>query len=78
MVQDEVNQAEWRNQTNWSGPAWFSVYFSKKDSRTWVPKRIPAMGWTINLGRPAGVFWLAGVVVGLPAAIIVAMMALRP
>ena len=50
---------------NWSGPKWLSVYFSKRDSRTLVPKQIRAMGGTLNLGKTAGVFCLIGVVVGL-------------
>jgi hypothetical protein len=49
----------------------FCVYFSHKDSRTWVPKRIPWMGYTLNLGKPAGVAWLIGFLVGIPAFIII-------
>jgi hypothetical protein len=37
--QKEINQAEWNNPDNWS----VGFYFSKKDSRTWVPKSI--RGW---------------------------------
>jgi uncharacterized membrane protein len=32
------------------------LYFSKRDSRLWVPKRLPYLGWTINLGHP-GFVW---------------------
>ena len=71
MAQDEINQQEWHNPDNWSGPKWLSVYFSKKDSRTWVPKQIPSMGWTINLGKTAGVCWLMGVIIGIPLLIII-------
>ena len=74
MNQDEINQAEWHNPDNWSGHKLLSVYFSKKDSRTWVPKQIPAMGWTINLGRPAGLVWLFVVIIGLPSFIIILFM----
>jgi len=42
-IQEEINQAEWENPDNWS-----TIYFSKKDSGTWVPKRNPKHGWTIN------------------------------
>ena len=55
-----------------------SVYFSKRDSRTWVRKQSPNIGWAINLGKTAGVYWLIGFLVGIPtlflviAAIIVA------
>jgi len=71
MDQKELDHAEWANPYNWSGPKWLSVYFSKKDTRTWVPKQIPAMGWTINLGKTAGVLWLVAFLVGLPMLIIV-------
>jgi uncharacterized membrane protein len=70
MNQDELNQSEWHNPANWSGPKWLSLYFSKKDSRTWVPKQIPAMGWTLNLGQSGGVFWMVGFLVGIPLLIV--------
>jgi uncharacterized membrane protein len=67
MNQNEINQAEWENPANWTkGSKLFCVYFSHKDSRTWVPKRIPWMGSTMNLGKPAGVAWLTGFLIGLP------------
>lgn len=72
MDQQKINQAEWANPDNWSGPKWLSVYFSKRDSRVWVPKQWTALGWTVNLGRPAGVAWLVAVIVGLPLVIIIA------
>lgn len=58
MNQREIDEAEWKNPENWSGPGLFVFYFSKRDSRTWVPKSIPWMGWTVNLGKPAGAKWL--------------------
>lgn len=66
MDQKEINLAEWKNPDNWSG----GFYFSKKDSRTWVPKSIPWMGWTLNIGRPAGAYWLLGFLIGLPVFVI--------
>ena len=33
------------------------LHFSKTDTRVWVPKRRPAMGLTLNLGRSAGARW---------------------
>jgi uncharacterized membrane protein len=66
MNQKEINEAEWKNRDNWSGSLWASFYFSKKDSRTWVPKSIPWMGWTLNLGKPAGACWLVFFLAGLP------------
>jgi hypothetical protein len=54
-TQEQVNDREWRNLGNWSGTKWFGVYFCKLDSRLFVPKRsFPGLGWTINLGHPAG------------------------
>jgi hypothetical protein len=66
MFQDAINDAEWVNPDNWSGPEWIAVYFSKKDTRTWVPqKKFPNAGWTQNLGRYSGVCWLYGILFGL-------------
>ena len=63
--QKATNQAEWENPDNWSGPRWISVYFSKKDTRTWVPKQIPWMGWTLNLGNTSGVLHFLLIMIGL-------------
>lgn len=71
MNQNEINQSEWRNPENWSGPKALSVYFSKRDSRTVVPKQLTWMGWTVNLAKTAGAFWLMGVLVGLPLLVII-------
>ncbi len=64
MTQDEINELEWGDCDNWAGPLWLSVYFSKRDSRTLVPKQIRWMGGTINLGSRWGVYWLVGAIVG--------------
>ena len=53
-----LNQNEWKNPVNWSGPIWLAVYFSKNDSRTWVPKRVPWTGVTLNLAHSNAVYWL--------------------
>lgn len=53
----ELNEKEWNNPRNWTA----GIYFSKCDSRVWVPKQIPAMGWTVNLGHRRGVAWMLGV-----------------
>jgi len=50
---DETNQAEWDSPDNWT-----TIYFSKTDSRTWVPKQNPNQGWTINFGSPKGARWI--------------------
>ncbi len=59
--QTAINEAEWRNPQNWTGPKWLSVYFSKRDSRAWVPKQIPRFGQTVNLGNPRGAFALLAI-----------------
>ena len=55
MDQKQINRKEWENPDNWGGPRWISVYFSKKDSRTFVQKQIPITGWTLNLAKTSGV-----------------------
>ena len=65
MDQREINKAEWSNPDNWGGPRWISVYFSKKDSRTWVPKQIPIMGSTLNLAKTSGVIQLLVILIGI-------------
>lgn len=52
-AQEEINQTEWENPDNWS-----TIYFSKKDSRIWVPKRSTKSGFTINFGSRAGSRWI--------------------
>ncbi len=79
MNENEINQAEWQNPLNWSGPKWLSVYFSKRDTRVLVPKQMPWMGGTLNLGRTAGVVWLVVILLLLavaPLAVAIAMRAL--
>ncbi|HTG43990.1 MAG TPA: DUF5808 domain-containing protein [Verrucomicrobiae bacterium] len=70
MNQRETNEREWADEDNWSGPKWLSLYFSKKDSRLWVPKQIRAMGWTINLGHRNGVFLFLTLLAGLLLSVI--------
>ena len=67
--QAAINEAEWRDPRNWSA----GIYFSKRDSRTHVPKRIPALGWTVNLGRWQGVLLLFGVILLVVAALVVGL-----
>lgn len=66
MTQEERNQLEYDNPDNWS----CGFYFSKKDSRTWVPKRPAWMGWTLNIGQKDGACWLLGFIIGIPILII--------
>lgn len=63
--QKKINKTEWSNPDRWGGPRWISVYFSKQDSRTWVPKQIPWMGWTLNLAKTSGVVLLLLILVAL-------------
>jgi uncharacterized membrane protein len=65
MEQRQINQAEWDNSENWSDSI-VGIYFSKRDSRVWVPKRVPGFGWTLNLGNPRAAWLLAGLLAGLP------------
>lgn len=67
MNQNEINQAEWENPDNWS----MGIYFSKKDSRVWVPKSVPWMGWTVNVGQKGGAVWLLSFLIGLPILIVI-------
>lgn len=56
MRQTEIDDAEWENADNWHA----GVYFSHRDSRSFVPKRhLP--GFTVNFARPAGYGFLLGV-----------------
>ena len=50
MNQDEINELEWGNPGNWGKVLGF--YHSKRDSRLWVRKPRPAMGWCLNMSRP--------------------------
>ena len=69
-TQDEIDRAEWENEENWGATGhlanFASVYFCKKDTRTWVPKKADGAGWTINLAHRGGVLWLLGVLIGVP------------
>ena len=70
MTQEQINDAEWNNDDNWGGTGGLanlaSVYFSKKDTRTWVPKKSPTMGWTVNMAHNTGVAWFLGILLGIP------------
>lgn len=57
------NDASWRNERHWN----YGLYFSKDDSRLWVPKQVVWMGWTINLGHPAAPALLLGTLFGAMA-----------
>jgi uncharacterized membrane protein len=69
-TQQAINQAEWNRPENWSGPKLFGLYSSKADTRLWVPKRTPALGWTFNLGHQKGKVVFATVLVGVAGLLI--------
>jgi uncharacterized membrane protein len=50
MDQHEINERERNNPDNWSKPLGF--YHSRLDSRVWVHKPQPWMGWSLNMARP--------------------------
>lgn len=54
----------------WGGPKWGEVYFSKKDTRICIPKRIRWMGDTVNLAHKAGVLLFISALFGIPVIII--------
>jgi len=62
LDQDELNQCEWENPDNWGDSSWMDVYFSKNDSRVWVPKRKPILGKTLNLAQSASAFWILSII----------------
>ena len=68
MPQSEIDDAEWRNASNWHG-GWLGVYYSRVDSRSFVPKRNPIMGFTINFARTGGIVFLV-VILGFAIAAI--------
>ena len=70
MDQRSINSAEWENPDNWTGPKWLSIYSSPQDTRVWVPKQIPALGWTINVAHRKGKLWLAAVLAAALAIIV--------
>lgn len=43
-----IDDAEWHHPDNWAGLGPFAAYFSKRDSRVWVPHY-----WNNSLSPPA-------------------------
>ncbi|WP_418314213.1 DUF5808 domain-containing protein [Phyllobacterium zundukense] len=56
-MSSEDNKSSWSNSENWSHGIG-RIYFSRSDSRLWVPKRNPAMGCTINMAHRRAIWWL--------------------
>lgn len=59
MTQPEIDDAEWHTPGNWHGGP-LGLYFSRRDSRPFVPKR-SGLGATVNFARGAGVGFFLGV-----------------
>lgn len=62
MDTNERNIAEWNDDKNWSRFGLLGIYFSKVDSRLWVPKATPGLGWTINFAHRGAVAMLLAVI----------------
>jgi uncharacterized membrane protein len=58
MTQKEINDAEWRNPANWHA-GWLNIYWSKRDTRVFIPKRHPILGFALNLARPVSILLLS-------------------
>jgi uncharacterized membrane protein len=54
----------WDDPSHWHG-GWLGLYVNPDDPRTWVPKRRPAFGWTLNFAHAKSRWWLAGIVGGV-------------
>jgi hypothetical protein len=64
LSQKEIDEREWNDPQNWH---WI-FYFSRKDSRTFVPKR-RGFGSTFNFAR-RGTLWIMLVLLLMPLAIV--------
>ena len=65
MHQHDMNEREWRKPGNWTGRV-LPRYASDRDTRLWVPKRKPALGWTLNFAHPASVPCLVALILVVP------------
>ena len=68
MTEKERNDQEWRRVEAWRGGI-LGIYYNPRDTRAWVPKRNPSLGWTLNLAHDSARLWLA-VLIGVPVAIV--------
>jgi hypothetical protein len=59
-VPDPELERLWKDPGNWT-PLGF--YRCAEDPRWWVPKRVPWMGWTINIAHRGAVLSLLGVTI---------------
>jgi uncharacterized membrane protein len=59
--QESINDREWADPRNWDG--WLGSYRSEADSLTWVPKRNPRLGWTLNFAHASAWWSLTGLLI---------------
>lgn len=64
-AQKAINEAEWNDADNWGGPRNLAVYFSKKDTRIWVPQQKKSFGVTPNLAHSGGILWMVAICLGI-------------
>ena len=67
MTTGDEYEAAWADPANWRAGG---VYRAPRDPRVWVPKRNPALGWTLNFARRRAWAWLAALLAG-PVAVAV-------
>jgi uncharacterized membrane protein len=64
LTQEQMDEREWRDPRNWR----WAFYFSRKDSRTFVPRR-RGYGLTVNFAR-RGTYWFFLFLLLMPLVII--------
>ncbi len=74
--QAEINEREWRDAENWHGGI-FGVYRSARDSRVFVRKRTPWMGWTLNFARPQAALYVIGFLAFVATLVVLAIVLAR-
>lgn len=56
---DKETLERWhKDPKNW---IWGIFYYNKQDPRLLPPKRIVAMGWTVNFANPRSLIFMAGI-----------------
>jgi uncharacterized membrane protein len=70
-TQHEIDEREWNNSQNWH----WTFYFSRQDSRTFVPRR-RGYGTTVNFARP-GALWFLLLLLLFPVVVIGAILLSR-
>lgn len=57
--QDKNTLEKWhQDPSNWK---WGIFYYNKEDKRIFPPKKIAALGWTINFANPVSILTFIGV-----------------